>query len=93
MLDRPPNDAKPAPSADAIRARKSRALRKAGFVSLRVKLKRRRVVAFLRRSNPNVGPLETTAQIEAELTSYMEAVMVRWLGPKISRPRDDQHDG
>jgi hypothetical protein len=83
MLARPPKpDAKPAPSAAAVRARRSRALRSEGIVILRLRMHRKRLVAAMRCANPGAGDLATTAQVEAELQALVDAFIVRWLGKK-----------
>jgi hypothetical protein len=81
MLQRPPKSpAKPPPSPGAVRARRSRALRRDGVVILRVRARRKRLVAAMRRANPDGGELETTTQIAAELQSILDAFITRWIG-------------
>jgi hypothetical protein len=78
MLDRRP------PSAAAQRARERRARLRAGITrDLRVRVPTRRLMAAVRAANPQLPEGElTTAEIECELQSIVEAFIERWLEKK-----------
>jgi hypothetical protein len=76
VLERPP------PTPGAIRARRSRARRKAGVETFRLRAHRRRLVAAMRLANPSLGEDELSREaIERELESIAAAYCDRWLVP------------
>jgi hypothetical protein len=70
------------PSPDALRARKSRARLKAGVRTFRVRAHHRRLVAALRKANPQAGELDAWPEVEAELAAIVEEFITRWVGGK-----------
>ena len=74
MLDRPPSPA-------AVRNRRWRAERKAGWRKVRFPVPVRRVTAALRRSHPGAS-FDTWPAIEAELAAVVEAFCQQWVGPE-----------
>jgi hypothetical protein len=75
MLDRSRSPA-------AARARRWRAQRKAGIREARIPVHARRLVAGLRKANPQAGTLETWPAVEAELAAVVAAFIERWIGKK-----------
>lgn len=74
---------RPKPSPDALRGRATRARRKAGIAfDLTIRTPTRRLRAALKLANAAAGDLDTREAMERELTSFVEAAVARWVGPR-----------
>jgi hypothetical protein len=67
------------PSPAALRARRSRARLRDGVRTFKVRAHTRRLVAAMRRANPELGDEFEHAAIEAELNAIVVAFIARWL--------------
>jgi hypothetical protein len=77
------------PSPDAARARGSRARLKIGIRTYRVRAHARRLVAAMRKANPDLGDDDLDQKaIEAELNDIVAAFVERWIGKHFPRSRD-----
>lgn len=72
---------RPSSSPAAIRNRDWRAERRAGLRKAKIQVNARRLVAALRRANPQARELDTWPEVEAELGAVIEAFCEHWLGP------------
>jgi hypothetical protein len=72
MLDRSTSPA-------ALRARASRARLRSGVRTFKVRAHARRLVAAMRRANPELNDDLEHAAIEAELNAIVAAFIARWL--------------
>ena len=71
------------PSPGAVRARESRARKKAGLATYQIRTHRKRLIAALRRINSTLSLDELSRQeVEAELTAQTESWIAAWIGRK-----------
>jgi hypothetical protein len=76
MLDR-------ARSLGATRARASQARLRNGIRTFKVRAHTRRLVAAMRRANPELGAEPEHAAVEAELTAIIDTFIRRWIGERM----------